>query len=78
MPELAAGWAEESPANRGVWYLEWRELMNRLEGLHQDYQEGAMTEPQRETYRGLCLALQQLLPVLKQLGLSLPSVPLAD
>ncbi len=78
LPDLAAHWAEESPVNRDVWYLEWRELMGRLEGLDQAYQEGAMTELQREAYRALRLALQQLLPVLQQLGLPLPSVSLAD
>ncbi|MDQ3699529.1 MAG: hypothetical protein M3442_01245 [Chloroflexota bacterium] len=78
LPELAAGWAEEWPANRDVWYLEWRELMGRLKGLDQAYQEGAMTESQLETYRALRHVLQEQLPVLKQLGLPLLSVPVTD
>jgi hypothetical protein len=76
LPELAAGWAEESAAERDVWYLEWRELMGRLEELERSYRAGAMAAEQRGRYRELLEKLRAASPLLEQLGLPLPTVSL--
>ena len=78
LPELAALWAEESATNRDVWYLEWRELMARLQELDRAYRGGVMDERQREQYQALRRTLQEHLPLFRRLDLPLPSVPLED
>ena len=78
LPELAAFWEDESDANRYVWYVEWRELMARLEDVEAAYRAGAMTDEQRERYHTLRQKLRTHLPLLEQLGLTTPSVPLED
>ena len=78
LPELAATWDDESDLNRYVWYSEWHELMARLEDLEEAYRAGTMTAEQRERYRLLRQKLRTYLPLLQQLGLTTPSVPLED
>ncbi len=78
LPELADFWEDESDANRYVWYVEWRELMARLEDVEAAYRAGAMTEEQQARYRNLRQKLRTHLPLLTQLGLTPPSVPLED
>lgn len=69
LPELTAGWAAEPEANQAVWYLEWRDLLARLQHLERDYQSGGMTESQRRRYRALLGKLRQALPHFERLGL---------
>ncbi len=78
LPELAASWEDESDVNRYVWYVEWRELMARLEDVEAAYRAGAMTAEQQARYHTLRQKLRTHLPLLEQLGLTTPSVPLED
>jgi len=78
LPELAAMWDEESPANRADWDIEWTDLMARLEDLEGAYRAGAMTAEQQERYCTLRRNLRAQLPLLERLGLSIPHVPLED
>lgn len=76
LPELAAGWAEESAAERDVWYLEWRELLGRLEELERSSRAGTMTAEQQGRYQELLEKLRASLPLLERLGLPSPAVSL--
>ena len=76
LPELAASWEDESDVNRYVWDIEWRELMARLEDVEAAYRAGAMTAEQQARYHTLRQKLRTHLPLLEQLGLTTPSVPL--
>jgi hypothetical protein len=78
LPELAASWEDESDANRYVWYIEWHELMSRLEDVEAAYRAGALTDEQRARYHDLRRKLRTHLPLLEQLGLTTPSVPLEE
>ena len=78
LPELGELWAGESDTNRYVWYIEWQDLMMRLEDLEDAYRGDAMTDEQRDRYRNLRQKLRTHLPLLEQLGLTTPSVPLED
>ena len=78
LPELAVTWDQETAVNQYVWYIEWRELMARLEDVETAYRAGAMTAEQREWYHTLRRKLRTRLPLLTQLGLATPSVPLED
>ena len=78
LPDLAAGWQNEDHVNRDVWYLEWRELMGRLAGLHRKYRACYMNPHQREHYRALRRLLRDRLPILHALDLPLPPVSLDD
>ena len=68
LPELAAFWEDESEVNRYVWYVEWHELMARLQDVEEAYRAGVMTTEQRERYHTLRQKLRTHLPLLEQLG----------
>lgn len=74
LPELLAGWVEESPADREVWYLEWRELLARFEGLAHAYHAGAMTIEQQQRHRALREELRDAIPLLERLGIAAPPI----
>ncbi|MBI4493562.1 MAG: hypothetical protein HY690_12300 [Chloroflexi bacterium] len=76
LPELAARWEEMPDLERDTWYLEWHELMARLEGLDQVYRAGTMTAEQGAQYRALLGKLKETLPILCRLRLTLPRVVL--
>jgi hypothetical protein len=78
LPELVELWAEESPVARATWYLEWWELMSRLEALEGAYRGEVMTPEQRYGYRILRRKLRDALPLLERLDLPLPTTPLDD
>ena len=78
LPELAELWADESDTNRYVWYIEWQDLMMRLAGPGGCYRSSMMTAEQQERYHTLRQKLRTHLPLLTQLGLTTPSVPLED
>jgi hypothetical protein len=78
LPELAELWPDETDTNRYVWYIEWQDLMMRLEDLEGCYRSGAMAEEQQARYHTLRQKLRTHLPLLTQLGLPPPSVPLED
>lgn len=76
LPELEAGLQEETDANRTVWHMEWRDLMDRLTRLDAAYRAGILTAAQREQYLRLIAQLRDHLPIMRRLGLPLPTVSL--
>jgi hypothetical protein len=73
LPELAELWEQENDVSRATWRAEWYELVMRLRGLEDAYRGGEMTEEQQARYQALCAKLRELLPLFRQLDLTLPS-----
>jgi hypothetical protein len=59
-----------------VFYLEWRDLMGRLEAFDREYRAGTMPPEQQQRYRALCDTLRRSAPLLKQFDLPLPPIAL--
>lgn len=76
LPDLAALWDGETDLQRDVFYLEWRDLMARLEGLDHAYRGGEMTAEQQTRFLTLRQTLRSHLALLKRMDLPLPTVPL--
>ena len=76
LPELEAGWADETDTDRFVWYDEWRDLMARLQDLDGACASGVMTEEQQGRYHELLLRLKAAVPILVRLDLPPPPVRL--
>lgn len=76
LPQLAVQWETESDSNRYVWYVEWRDLMSRLEELDRANQANVMSPEQRARYMNLLSKLRAAAPTLQCLDLPLPTVVL--
>jgi hypothetical protein len=57
---------------------EWRDTLDRFEGAHAWYLAGDMSNEQAERHRGNLALLATHVPVIRQLGLRLPSEVLAS
>ena len=73
LPELASSWDDEPPAHRLAWEVEWWELIGRYRMLHRSWVSGAMTPEQGARFHLLAHEFRQAVPIVKRLGLPLPS-----
>ncbi len=79
LPEVAEEWAELADGERASWSLDWDQLMGTyLVLLERHYRAGTMTPDQRALYHELLDRLQAALPLIEQLQLYPPPVPLGD
>lgn len=76
LPELEAGWQEDTDANRAGWHIEWTDLMSRLTRLEVAYRAQMMDTAQREQYDRLVAQLREYILIMHRLGLPLPAVSL--
>jgi len=72
----SAGGAEPD-ANLDALHYEWRDTLDRFEDAHAWYLAGEMSDAQAERHRGNLALLATQIPVIRQLGLGLPSEKLA-
>lgn len=78
LPKLEARWQEEDKRGRIVYKKEWHNLMGGLENLEDKHHEGKMTPEQEARYRELKRTLKEVIPIVKRLGFTLPSVPIKN
>lgn len=76
LPLRAENWDDETEVNQLTFLLEWKELMDRLEGLDAVYRQGIMAPEQQIAYLELLRKLKASLPVIQRLRLHPPAVPL--
>ncbi|MGE5591416.1 MAG: hypothetical protein ACM3ZA_12495 [Bacillota bacterium] len=77
--ELAVDWPDLDQAERASQELEWfADMTGELPFLHEQYMTGAMSEEQRRRYLALLRELQEMLPVMRQIDLELPHVPIEE
>jgi hypothetical protein len=72
LSEVVATWAEESEDNHLNYALEWDELMDRYAVIAGMNSNKRLTPQQQERFRAMRNDLKRALPLVKQLGLSLP------
>lgn len=79
LPDTATRWCEWLDWQQADFALEWGHLMvDYLAELTEQYQSGAMSEPQRAQYRELLLRLRSALPVIERLRLQVPDASLEN
>ncbi|MBI4494987.1 MAG: hypothetical protein HY690_19610 [Chloroflexi bacterium] len=77
LPELAREWQDLGDGERASWSRDWDQLMGAVEVvLHPRYLSGAMTINQRTRYCELLSKIDQARPLIRQLNLYSPLVPL--
>ncbi len=76
LPTIAEGWEQRTESSRLTFFLEWKELMDRVVGLEEASRSRAMTKIQQARYRKLLQQLKGHLPIIERLRLSPPRVAL--
>ena len=56
------------------WLYEWEDMVDRIEWLARQFQNGDMSDKQAERYRELVEALRKNVPILRKLEWSIPLV----
>jgi hypothetical protein len=74
LPELAKAWNDRPDDSKVSFYLEWDELMDRLDRLNGAYRGDHMSLDQQTRYRALLGKLMRARPLLEQLDLQAPSL----
>ncbi len=76
LPDRASAWDNETDDNQVAFHLEWKELMDRLEGLDRACRDKQMTADQQILFRSLLRNLREALPIVERLDLYRPPVAL--
>lgn len=79
LPEIAQEWVELADGERVSWSLDWDQVMGGLQViLAPRYRAREMTAEQEARYRELLRRLEETLPVIESLRLTLPPVLLDE
>lgn len=76
LPEIAAEWERLSVDERLSWSLDWGNEMSKLEDLARPVAAGSLSSAELARYQSLLRKLSTAMPIIAQLGLRCPSVPL--
>lgn len=77
--ELAPEWSDLHEAERASQEMEWlNDMAGELPFLHDQYMGATMSEAQRERYLALLRELQGMMPVIRQIDLEQPHIPIEE
>ncbi len=74
LPDLAEAWDTLSDSNQVSYFLEWDDLMDRLDFLEKAHLASDMTPAQEKRYKALLVQLKKHEPLIKRLELSRPKI----
>ena len=76
LPQVAAEWESLDAGEQMAWGIQWSNEMTRFERLGRYAADGVLAADQHERYRQLLVTARDLVPVMSQLKLYRPRVPL--
>ena len=76
LPEVAAEWQSLDDGEQMSWGIQWGNEMAKLERLSRYAAEGSLAPDQQDSYRQLVIRARDLVPIMSQLKLYRPRLPL--